>query len=46
MIRFGPWSTMLGLGAVFALAVAAALLADPASGAPTYGWPRCLSSWR
>lgn len=29
MIRFGPWSTTLGLGAVFALAVAAALLADP-----------------
>jgi AraC-like DNA-binding protein len=30
MIRFGPWSTTLGLGALFALAVAAALLADPA----------------
>lgn len=29
-IRFGPWSTTLGLGALFALAVAAALLADPA----------------
>lgn len=29
MIRFGPWSTTLGLGALFALAVAAALLADP-----------------
>jgi len=30
MVRFGPWSTALGLGALFALAVAAALLADPA----------------
>ncbi|WP_422017030.1 helix-turn-helix domain-containing protein [Roseateles sp.] len=30
MVRFGPWSTTLGLGALFALAVAAALLADPA----------------
>ncbi len=29
MIRFGPWSTTLGLGALFALAVAAALVADP-----------------
>lgn len=29
MIHFGPWSTTLGLGALFALAVAAALLADP-----------------
>lgn len=30
MIRFGPWSTTLGLGALFALAVAAALLVPPA----------------
>lgn len=30
MIRFGPWSTTLGLGALFALAVAAALVARPA----------------
>ncbi len=30
MIRFGPWSTTLGLGALFALAVAAALVAVPA----------------
>jgi AraC-like DNA-binding protein len=29
MIRFGPWSTSLGLGALFALAVAAALVAAP-----------------
>ena len=30
MIRFGPWSTTLGLGALFALAVAALLMVPPA----------------
>lgn len=30
MIRFGPWSTTLGLGALFALAVAVLLMARPA----------------
>ena len=33
MIRFGSWSTMLGLGALFALAVVAALLGRPAPAA-------------